>query len=92
MTRQAEPLQPLEINGGEENHLQPEEDPMLVEGLILKKSVTLRGIYAGAFNRWDAYSPWKELTLVRQVHGGLSCGRDVTLLQGSAMRNFTPEE
>ena len=28
MVRQAVPLQPMEVNGGADIHLQPEEDPM----------------------------------------------------------------
>lgn len=42
VTGQAEPLQPLEINSGEESHLQPGRTPHCIRGLILKKTNVLR--------------------------------------------------
>lgn len=61
---QDEPLQPLEINDGEESHLQLIEDPMPEHKTVPKKSVNVREAHTGVVHRWEDDSLWEAPTLV----------------------------
>lgn len=69
--RQAEPLQPSEINGEEKNHLQPMKDPTLEWRAASEEGYDSEGVYAGEVCHWEDCSLHKGPILV-ELHGGLS--------------------
>ncbi|KAK4817679.1 hypothetical protein QYF61_024908 [Mycteria americana] len=68
MVRQAVPLQPMEVNGGADLHLQPVEDPVLEQvdapkgGCDPMESPRWSRLLAGPAN------PWREEPMLEQVH------------------------
>ncbi|PKU41973.1 suppression of tumorigenicity 5 protein isoform x4 [Limosa lapponica baueri] len=70
IVRQAAHLQPMEVNGGADIHLQPMEDPMLEQVDSLKEAVTLWETHAGA-GSWQDLWPHGE----RSPHWSRFAGR-----------------
>ncbi|PKU42182.1 hypothetical protein llap_7510 [Limosa lapponica baueri] len=108
MVRQAAPLQPMELKGGADIHLQPVEDHTREQVDAPKAGSELVGR-----PQWSPQAPGRNCDLVGDPNWSslllknctlwkdscwrsswmiVSCGRDPTLEQGKSVKNLSPEE